>query len=1161
MKEQVLGPSYASLITTARKYIPHCDNDSGGIYFSSNEFATVALDWYHNLFPNPAADPKWRILAVAVYQCLKETPMLPVVFQSCGTVATEKDKQRECGSRESPEARFLPKGKSTASSTGSFRNASSKYSYHEPRFRDSARESNYEHARTARHATVYERRRETLTRLRVEWLPPNIVYFTSEKQRERQSLLDALLRIRMPVLLYTPLKIHKALLESEVESRLLSSKNVIKFLLTSQDENSRCNIGKLPVQLNSSNFQNKSNLRSILAYCKKALKKFPEYIQGLPLLLTDDNMLRAFTSESPVYCSIFRDLFPDKAFKFIHPKFVSLLSTCCGLEPDIIRDLTIQSLATEFMPDVFNGKLELGERKHVPWKYPKKGVLSEKWLSRLWKFLSKDDNSTNESSSLVTWLGKYPIIPTTDGKLATVGYAKTVLVVTDDKKGDYLQEEVTEILKSLDCPFLDELITKDALSVVRRLVADPHCVSDALHVLDYMNSTGTLDMNKFDENKINTLLRFIQADCKNDKSMNIAKTFPFYRGVDGGYHSLSSYNSYIVVPAGLPDNGIKELQHMHENNILFLPRASDLDRMYKALGIIVDCGISEFYISYVLPNFSSFSRQCQIEFLTIAKSILHYMSEELKQKLRSTRCIPDQSGNLRVASSYFNPHNVLFRVMFKPKDNVFPVAPFNQKEWIDFLVEIGLKKNCDEQQFITFARGVEESARRMSKYDLNIITQSKALVKYLLENGRNWFHVTISDIEFIVPEEVEDELSSLHPQYRVNGKLEFVSYRASVPWKDRHLVWTSTKLLPDWAYPQFDRRLGIPSKPLLYSVIDHVKIISNCASEIVMTDRTLPEKIIEVFKNVYDFLKEMMQNCKEEPPFANCNEECRKIGKCLTNVACILLSKERCLVKGEGLSFEDTKEKLKPHFHMVPWEYGVYDHLLKRLGVTGKITPSQMANVLKSLKDSSTKDTMNSEEEKKACYATSVLFESLHGNSTEVGDSTEGESKLSSCKELNLPSMKKRLVKSSKLVCNVQPRLRESVEKQGYEILYPLEKCGLKRELEDAYLNALPKRLRPTPFSSLVREEIDPFCKKNMTCFYCTKMDCPFIQKFILVLRSSQFEHGILRLLKHQKETLTLDDEDRARAARFTSTKVRRILWCKISILFGLLGFLGQFRY
>jgi hypothetical protein len=508
------------------------------------------------------------------------------------------------------------------------------------------------------------------------------------------------------------------------------------------------------------------------------------------------------------------------------------------------------------------------------------------------------------------------------------------------------------------------------------------------------------------------------------------------------------------------------------------------------------------------------------------------MSEELKQKLRSTRCIPDQSGNLRVASSYFNPHNVLFKVMFKPKDNVFPVAPFNQKEWIDFLVEIGLKKNCDEQQFVTFARGVEESARRMSKYNQNIITQSKALVKYLLENGRNWFHVPISDIEFIVPKKVENALSSLNPQYCVNEKLEFVSYRASVPWKDRHLVWTSAKLLPDRAYPQFDHRLGIPSKPPLDSVIEHVKIISKCALEIVMADRTLPKKIAEVFKQIYDFLKGLVRNCATELPSSHCNEECRKIGKCLTPVACILLSKERCLVKGEGLSFEDPEEKLKPHFHMVPRDYVQYEHLLKRLGVTEKITPSQMANVLKSIKDSCTKDTMNSEEEEKACFATSVLFESLRN------DSTEAESKLSNCKELNLPSMKKRLVKSSKLVCKMQPRLRESVAMQGYEILYPLEKCGLKRELEDAYLNALPKRLRPTPLGSLVREELDPFCKQNMTCVYCTQMDCSFIQKFILVLRSSQFEHGILRLLKHQKEISTLDDEDRARAARFTSTKV-----------------------
>ena len=1145
MKKQVLGPAYASLITKAKKHIPHCKTKTDKIYFSSEDDATNGLDWYHKLFPNPVADPKWKTLAVAVYQCLKESPILPVVSQTRGIVATEKDKQGECGSRKSPGAKSPRKCEETACSSGYFRNASSKYSCYQPKYQKCARESSSEHVKTARYATVAERRAEAPTRYYIEWLPPNIVYFTKEEEREtQQSLIDALLRIRMPVLLYTPLKIHKALLKSDLESHLLDPGNVIQFLLTSQDESCRCNIGKLPVHLNSSNIQNISNLQSILKYCEKALEETPQNLQGLPLLLTDDNMLRAFTSETPMYCSIFSNLFPDKAFKFVHLKFVSLLTIFCGLEPDVIRDLTIQSLATEFMPDVFNGKLALDEREHVPWNYPEEGVLSNEWFRRLWEFLQMaakreeieslgvQDNSTNKTSSLETYLGKYPIIPTTDGKLATVVNVKSVLAVTGDKKGDCLQEEVTEILKSLACPFLDEEITKDALFLVRPLVADPHCVSDVLHVLDYMNATRILDMTKFDKKEINMLLRFFKADCKNDKSMDIAKTLPFYKGVDGGYHSLSSYDSYIVVPAGLPDNGIKELQRIHENNILFLPRAFDLDRLYKALGIIVDCSISDFYISYVLPNFPSFSRQCQIGFLTIAKGTLHDMSKELKQKLQSTRCIPDQTGNLRVASSYFNPQNELFKVMFKPEDNVFPTDPFNKTEWVDFLIEIGMKKNCDEQQFIKFAGDVEESARRMSEYDQNLIVQSRALVKYLLgsERGKDWSFDVISEIEFIVPKEVEDELSSLHPQYRVNGKLEFVSYRESVPWKDRHLAWTSAKLLPDWAYPgnhYLASSLEISSKPPLESVLEHFKIFSKCASEIVVPDSILPENIIELFKNVYDFLKEAIQNCAKEPPFSNCNEECVNIGRCLTDVACILLGEERCLVKGERLSFKDTEGKLKPHFYVVPREYGVYEHLLKRLGVTEKITASQMANVLESIKDSCIKDTMNSEEEEKACFATSVLFKAL------LDDETEVESRLSNCEKLYLLSLKKRLVESSELVCKMLPRLRESVAGQGYEILYPLEKCGLKRELEDAYLNGLPERLRPTPLSILVREELDPFCKQNMTC-----MDCSFMRKFILVLRSSQFEHGILRLLKHQKEKSTLDDKDKARAARFTSAKV-----------------------
>ena len=1174
MKKKVLGPAYASLIIKAREHIPHCEKDVDKIYFSSEEDAKKALEWYHNLFPDPTSD-KWEAVSVAVYQCSKESEILPVVSQQRVTVAAEEDKQDKCGSNKSPKAKSPGKFNETSSGSGSFRNASSKYLCHQSQYRETARESNSEKVKTARLAivderrvttaslaTVDEKRANTLIRYYIEWLIPNRVYFTEEEKGEKQNVLfAALLRIRMPILLYTPFKMHKALVKSEVESHVLAPENVIQFLLTWQEESSRCSIGNLPIQISSSNIQDKPNLQSILEYCNKNLKKSPESLQGLPLLLTGDNMLRAFSSESPVYCTSFSKLFPDKCFKFVHHDFVQLLSAFCGMEPGIIRNLTLQPLATEFMPDVFKGKLPLGERKHVSWNYPEKGVLSKEWFNRLWKFLQtvncgkenrkfvdgehsitmvEEVNCTSESNDVVKYLGKYPIIPTTDGKLATVGNAKTVLALSHSKSASHLEQEVTKILKSLTCPFLNESMIKDALSFVRCLVADPHCESDVLHVLDYMNGTGILDLSKFDDKRINTLLRFFEADSENEKSMNIAKTLPFYKGVDGDYHALSSYVSYIKVPVGLPDSGVKEVQTVYGKKILFLPPllSADLNRLYKALGIKVDCNIPELYVTYVLPNFSCFTSGCQKEFLANIKGLSSYhMTGELIEKLKSTKCIPDQTDNLRLASSYFNPHNELFKVMFKQEDNVFPKAPFSDQDWINFLVKIGMKENCDEKQFIKFAREIEDSARGVSNYDQSIVTQSKALVTYLLQSSTNWNCFTICQIQFIVPEVVEEELSSLHAQYRVDGKLEFVSYRNSVPWKDRHLVWTSTKLLPRWAYPRSHNlfsSLGIPSKPPLDSVLEHVKIISECTSEIIKSERP-SEKIIEVFGKIYDFLKGLTQNCGKQPPSSDCNNDCQMIGDVLAPVACILLSEERQLVKGEGLSFEDTGGVLKPHFHVVPRNYGQYEHLLKRLGVTEKLTASQMSNVLESIKNSCVEHTMNPEEEEKACFATSVLFKSLHGDSTEV------ESRLSNCKELFLPSIKKRLVKSNELVCQMLPRLRDSVAKQGYEILYPLEKCGLKREQEGAYLDALPKRLRPTPLDNLVREELHPKCKTYMKCIHCQNVDCEFIQKFILVLRSLQFERGILRLLKHQKETSTLEDEDRARAARFTSEKVSEI--------------------
>lgn len=51
-------------------------------------------------------------------------------------------------------------------------------------------------------------------------------------------------------------------------------------------------------------------------------------LEGLPLLLTADGLLRKFDSNKPVYRSAFSDLFADRADLFVHPEFVDELRTC-----------------------------------------------------------------------------------------------------------------------------------------------------------------------------------------------------------------------------------------------------------------------------------------------------------------------------------------------------------------------------------------------------------------------------------------------------------------------------------------------------------------------------------------------------------------------------------------------------------------------------------------------------------------------------------------------------------------------------------------------------------------------------------------------------------------------------------------------------------------
>ena len=177
---------------------------------------------------------------------------------------------------------------------------------------------------------------------------------------------------------------------------------------------------------------------------------------------------------------------------------------------------------------------------------------------------------------------------------------------------------------------------------------------------------------------------------------------------------------------------------------------------------------------------------------------------------------------------------------------------------------------------------------------------------------------------------------------------------------------------------------------------------------------------------------------------------------------------------------------------------------------------------------------MHPEYESKARDATYLFFKSIL---KEIGQN-EVESKSSHLTELYLPSEDKRLIKSNELLCKVPPRHIDTVAKLHHRVLWSLEKCDLSRDLEDKFLQALPKHQRPKSFHDVFNEGLDPLCLDS-TCQLCRgNENCAFIEKHIMIMKSTGFQDGIVRLFKHQKNSNELTEEEREKSSRLSSSKV-----------------------
>ncbi len=778
------------------------------------------------------------------------------------------------------------------------------------------------------------------------WLSAHQAYFKKSGLKDNFSHL--LIRVGVPVLLHAPYLIYEGFQSAGITSYKVTPKSVIEFL---RRHRFPCKIGNLPKKLETTAIKCVPDLSTLIEYCCKN-DDFGRKLAGIPLLLTQDGYLKIFDSRQPVFCSKFGKLFPTQLHLFVHSDIVhQIVGIATKSKESIIRQFTIRDIS-RLLSHIFTDKVLRDIEDDATWKFPAEGTLSESWFNEFWDLLQNwTKPEPSEDFVSLECLSEWPVIPTTCGKLVKIRDAKCVLDMTVIGNESEAQRNVCTFLSKLKCPVLNKEITfknkklsyatgtvhttedepttkKPGRSLERppavtdAYVGHPHDVIDVLVVVNHMLTTDMLDIKGIHEEEIRIFLQFVQDNYKGPRLLeehrHIVKRLPFHKALNGQFVSLvSQYSSCALIPSNVLMKQLDELQERANCRFLNADVLPALEELYRDLGVRKCQDVTQFYVDYVFKHFSLFTRESQMQHLVNIKDQIYpslslgasVQKKAFLKNMAQTHCIPDKNGCLHKASEFFNPKIKVFKVMFEDDCNKFPPSPFNEEDWLNLLKDIGLHVDITPQLFLQFCTTVAENGS-YSPRNPKSHKKSKVLIKCLLSEKNlkdEKFLSQLSQIKFIAPAKVEEELTSIYEQYQCsrNGCPPFIQFKNALPWRFRFETWTSAPILPIWAEPNNMakwKNLGIAcSGPTYTDVLDHLEnVVTSCSPGSIGSDYL--HKMIT--KPIYQFLWEKAMQCSGSSPNDGCSDVCVDIGDRLKNVSCIFLEEDKIFVKGKQLVFK-----------------------------------------------------------------------------------------------------------------------------------------------------------------------------------------------------------------------------------------------------------------
>eukprot|EP00794_Sanderia_malayensis_P013600 gene13600-15012_t len=203
---------------------------------------------------------------------------------------------------------------------------------------------------------------------------------TTSSEDDFQHIFLLLLRAGM-FIYNVPQSITWSFEKAEVPLSVLSPNIVMEYLRT----NARI-ILPTPMPVSETILKDVGTVKALLKYCLSKDKKLKD-LDGLPLLVTEDNVIRTINKREQIYFDNLSRLFPSKKSICLHPDLRQVLSRFKHQAGDWLRVLTLDSLRTfceeELCPSLrSNDEIQLETNSQI---FP-----TDKWLNHLWTFLHKE---------------------------------------------------------------------------------------------------------------------------------------------------------------------------------------------------------------------------------------------------------------------------------------------------------------------------------------------------------------------------------------------------------------------------------------------------------------------------------------------------------------------------------------------------------------------------------------------------------------------------------------------------------------------------------------------------------------------------------------------------------------------------------------------------